>query len=521
VSTSDASSIETDPWRLDPPWWRLQIEHDPETVQQILEFKPTPLTSLPQQPFITELASWAHPVKETKNKYPPIENWSTADRKTFLAKWKEVSLQVGPSALPNAYLNNPNTFTRYVKAANYTPLNYGSHRRVQNSLYFPLTPKPEPIPEPETFTETEPPSRNTTKAPDSTIQGYGLPRDLPMPPRVNPNQTKDQEMYGEQLTNPVIGATTTKPKEAKELCINLPKPFNGNRSHLSRFIQDCTLYLKINKSVYDNDDKRIAFMLSLLDSGEPAMWKEQYLNSIMRKTTIYFPTFEEFLEQFRKAFKGVDQVNEAMNKLGQIRQGNRGAEEHTTTFWLLVGKAGIVTNSNLNHLVLIDLYQKSLKPAIIEKIMSMENIPDTIEEWYEKAILFDNNWQCLMTAMGRNPRYNPGQNRTNYNSSRTQDLDAMDIDAMSPKRQKLMKEGKCFNCEKPGHRSRDCDQPWKRKISQNNNRSSNTQSSSSKPQFKTAREAHSYIRSIVSSLSDEEASKVMDIAEEVVLLRSG
>jgi len=28
----------------------------------------------------------------------------------------------------------------------------------------------------------------------------------------------------------------------------------------------------------------------------------------------------------------------------------------------------------------------------------MENISETIEEWYEKAILFDNNWQQLMTA---------------------------------------------------------------------------------------------------------------------------
>jgi len=340
-----------------------------------------------------------------------------------------------------------------------------------------------------------------------------------MPPKVNLNQTEDQEMYGEQPTNPVIGTTITKPKEAKELRINLPKPLNGNQSYLSWFIQDCALYLKINESVYENDDKHIAFMLSLLDSGEPAMWKEQYLNLIMRRTTIYFPTFEGFLKQFKKAFKDVDQVNEAMNELGRIWQGNRGAEEHTTTFWFLVGKAGIATNNNPNHLVLIDLYQKSLKPAIVKKIMSMENIPNTIEEWYKKAILFDNNWRCLMTAMGRNPQYNSGQGRNYQNNTQNWDPDAMDIDAMSPEQQKLIKKGKCFNCKKPGHRSRDCDQPQKRKFSQNNNqplnnRSSNDQSSSSKPQFKTAQEAHMYIQSIVNSLPDKEASKVMDIAEE-------
>jgi len=256
-------------------------------------------------------------------------------------------------------------------------------------------------------------------------------------------------------------------------------------------------------------------MLSLLDSGEPAMWKEQFIKSAMDGDEIDFPMYEEFLQLFKNAFKDVDQVNEAMNDLGQLRQGNKTAEEHTTTFRLLVGKAGISSANNPNHRVLIDLYQKSLKPKLVERIMSMERIPETIEEWCDKAILFDNNWRRLMTTLGRNPRFNQnnGQNRTYQNSSRTKDPNAMDIDAMSPEHQKLMKEGKCFNCEKPGHRSRDCDQPRKRRFPQNN-RSSNNQSSSSKPQFKTAREAHTYIRSIVDSLPDEEASKVITIAEE-------
>ena len=122
------------------------------------------------------------------------------------------------------------------------------------------------------------------------------------------------------------------------------------------------------------------------------MWKEQFIKSIMDEDEIDFPIYEEFLAAFKKAFKDVDQVNEALNDLGQLRQGNKGAEEHTMTFRLLVGKAGISSERNPNHQVLIDLYQKSLKPKLVKQIMSMENIPETIEEWCEKAILFDNNW---------------------------------------------------------------------------------------------------------------------------------
>lgn len=177
-------------------------------------------------------------------------------------------------------------------------------------------------------------------------------------------------------------------------------------------MQDCTVYLKINESIYNHDDKQIAFMLLLLDSGEPALWKEQYLNSVMKDDELNFITFGNFLKAFGKAFQDINWINKAINNLGQIKQENKGAEEHNTTFWLLVRKARIFSLKNLNNWVLIDLYQKSLKPKIFKRIMSMENISETIEEWYEKAILFNNNWQYLMTAMECTPRDNcsTGQN---------------------------------------------------------------------------------------------------------------
>ena len=85
--------------------------------------------------------------------------------------------------------------------------------------------------------------------------------------------------------------------------------------------------------------------------------------------------------------------------------------------------------------------------------MSMENISETIEEWYEKAILFNNNWQYLMTAMECTPRDNcsTGQNQNYQNNSQYQDPDTMDINIMSAKYQKLFKEVKCFNFQKQGY----------------------------------------------------------------------
>jgi len=61
------------------------------------------------------------------------------------------------------------------------------------------------------------------------MQGYKLPQDISMAHQAGPQQPQDKEMY--QAT---IGNATTKPqtRETKELRINLPKPFDGNRSKL-------------------------------------------------------------------------------------------------------------------------------------------------------------------------------------------------------------------------------------------------------------------------------------------------
>jgi len=95
-----------------------------------------------------------------------------------------------------------------------------------------------------------------------------------MPPQVNPttNQSEDKSMY-DQLTNPTISTAITAPRvrEPKELCIHLSKPFNSNHSNLNCFIQDCSVYLKINQAIYNDNDKQITFMLSLLDSEEPVL----------------------------------------------------------------------------------------------------------------------------------------------------------------------------------------------------------------------------------------------------------
>ena len=53
-----------------------------------------------------------------------------------------------------------------------------------------------------------------------------------------------------------------------EIKLNLPKVFTGKQNDLNKFLQNVTLYLSINKEIYDKDEKKIAFMLSFMTEGD-------------------------------------------------------------------------------------------------------------------------------------------------------------------------------------------------------------------------------------------------------------
>ena len=67
--------------------------------------------------------------------------------------------------------------------------------------------------------------------------------------------------------------------DAKEVKMNYPKIFTGDRNEFKRFLQDCELYLTINNKVYDTNLKKIGFVLALMNDGDTASWKEQFVES--------------------------------------------------------------------------------------------------------------------------------------------------------------------------------------------------------------------------------------------------
>jgi Domain of unknown function (DUF4939) len=63
----------------------------------------------------------------------------------------------------------------------------------------------------------------------------------------------------------------------KELNLNKPEAFDGNRDGFKKFLQNVEVYMDVNHKTYNNDLRKIVFVLSFMATGSAATWKTQFI----------------------------------------------------------------------------------------------------------------------------------------------------------------------------------------------------------------------------------------------------
>jgi Ty3 transposon capsid-like protein len=232
-------------------------------------------------------------------------------------------------------------------------------------------------------------------------------------------------------------ATTTKASE--NIKLNPPTPFTGKRSDFMLFMQDVFVYLKVNKTTYNNDDKKISFILSYLTGGDAAVWKQQFIQtkieeSVDAKTNEPdWGSYKEFVEALKKTFQPYNEPAEALEDMKKLHLGDGSITEHNSRFRLLVFQTGMKDSP-----ALMDLYRETLPWGLQSPIIQSEHPPKTLEEWYTKATNFyvgHQRAQRLFRKRDNKPTTTssapPAQKRFSFPEKR--DPNAMDIDRMSIK----------------------------------------------------------------------------------------
>jgi Ty3 transposon capsid-like protein len=254
---------------------------------------------------------------------------------------------------------------------------------------------------------------------------------------------------------------TTTTQGSENIKLNLPTPFTGKRSDFILFLQDVYVYLKVNKRTYNNNDKKISFILSFLSGGDAAVWKQQFIQTKIEEQEEAneeepnWGTYKAFVEALKKTFQPYDEPAEALEDMKKMRLGDGSITEHNSKFRSLVSQTGIKDSPALT-----DLYRETLPWGLQSPIIRSEHPPKTLEEWYTKATNFYVGHQRAKRLFRKQDK--PINNNTppapkKFSFPEKKDPNAMDIDRLSTEeRARLMKEGKCFRCKLFEHLSRDC-----------------------------------------------------------------
>jgi Retrotransposon gag protein len=171
--------------------------------------------------------------------------------------------------------------------------------------------------------------------------------------------------------------------------------------------QDIYVYLKVNRLIYNNNEKKISFILSYLADGDTAVWKQQFIQTKIEESEeaktdeASWGTYKDFVKALKKTFQPYNKPAEALEDMKKLRLGDGSITEHNSRFRLLVSQTG-----TKDFLALMDLYRETLPWGLQSPIIWSKHPPKTLEEWYTKATNFyvgHQRAQCLFKKRDNKP----------------------------------------------------------------------------------------------------------------------
>ena len=128
------------------------------------------------------------------------------------------------------------------------------------------------------------------------------------------------------------------------------------------------------------------------------------------------------MESLEKSFSPYDGPGDALEEIKQLKFTNDKSIDE------------LVAQSGLGHsMAVIDLFGETLPYSLQRPIITVEFSPTTLDGWFDKAIVFHNNWKKAQRYLGRGrtnanmKREEPTKKKFFY-PRREKDLNAMDID---------------------------------------------------------------------------------------------
>jgi hypothetical protein len=152
--------------------------------------------------------------------------------------------------------------------------------------------------------------------------------------------------------------------------------------------------MDVNHETYNNDLRKIAFVLSFMTTGSAGTWKMQFIKEAYAKPVPANPnarlgTYTQFRKDLMEAFLMFDSVGDVLDELWSLRKKkNESIDKHIAKFKMLAAESKIDTTNSLS----IELFKETLPWALTLQLMRLETPLKTIDNWYEWAAPLDHRF---------------------------------------------------------------------------------------------------------------------------------
>ena len=247
-----------------------------------------------------------------------------------------------------------------------------------------------------------------------------------------PTTTTQTNMSNQPGTSTVALTITTQQKP-QELKLGQPPTFDGIPAKARGWFNNAQLYLLVNKDIYNDDDRKIAFTLSFMREGSAALWALTETEAAFKRNPPSFGTWQDFLNKFSASFILENTKDQAITWLTMTKVDKKTPlMEYISQF-----KNNAALSEINNEDVLINFFSRGIPPSLMKRIYGMDTVPTTIDKWYQQTLHFQHVWEKMNEIVkGRPPPFQQGYQN---NGHKKRDPNAMDVDAIQISQQEREK----------------------------------------------------------------------------------
>ena len=255
-----------------------------------------------------------------------------------------------------------------------------------------------------------------------------------------------------------MASTISATQKPQELKLGQPPAFDGTPEKARGWFNNVQLYLLVNKDIYNDDDRKIAYALSFMREGSAALWSLTETEAALKRNPPNFGTWQNFLNKFSTSFILENTKDQAIAWMTTTK-----VDKKTPLMdYISQFRNNAALSEISNEDVLINFYSRGIPSFLMKRIYGMDTVPTTIEKWYQATLRFQHVWEKTQEiAKGKtNPFYQ--SHHQNYDHKK-KDPDAMDVDAVQLSDQERLirlQQRLCFKCRKKGHQAKDCRNPF-------------------------------------------------------------